>query len=160
MTEQDSASPGRSERALADEKPVGYGRPPKATRFKPGQSGNPKGRPKGSRNLSSELMELFLGKVAVSDGGRRRYVTRLTAVLLTQWQRAVKGDERATQAHIAFAKALGLFDKSESIEPSQRWTDEMLRQLSDEELEQIIRLDEKREALLSSCAPAKRPRTH
>ena len=32
---------------------VGYGRPPSATRFQPGQSGNPKGRPKGTRNASS-----------------------------------------------------------------------------------------------------------
>ena len=126
MTEQDSESHDRSERVRCDEEIVGYGRPPKATQFKPGQSGNPKGRPKGSRNVLSEVKGLFLGKVAVNDGGRRRNVTRLTAVLLTQWHRAVKGDERATQAHIALAKALGLFDKSEAIEPSQRWTDEML----------------------------------
>jgi hypothetical protein len=159
MTEQDSASPDRSVLTPAEET-VGYGRPPKATRFKLGQSGNPKGRPKGSRNLHSELMDLLLGKVAVNDGGRRRYVTRLTAVLLTQWHRAVKGDERATQALITFAKTLGMFEKSEKSEPSRFWTDEMLKQLSDEELEQIIRLEDKRKALLSICAPAERPRTH
>jgi hypothetical protein len=34
---------------------VGYGKPPKATRFKPGKSGNAKGRPQGSRNLASDL---------------------------------------------------------------------------------------------------------
>jgi hypothetical protein len=32
---------------------VGYGRPPLATRFRAGQSGNPRGRPKGARNLST-----------------------------------------------------------------------------------------------------------
>src|SRR5262245_34288569 len=119
MTEQGPASPERSDRIPTDGESVGYGRPPKATRFKPGLSGNPKGRPKGSRNVHSELMELLLDKVAVTDGDRRRYVTRLTAVFLTQWHRAVKGDERATQALISFAKTLGVFEKSEEIKPSR-----------------------------------------
>jgi hypothetical protein len=38
---------------------VGYGRPPKHTRFKPGRSGNPKGRPRGSRNLSTEMQKVL-----------------------------------------------------------------------------------------------------
>ena len=160
MTEQDSASPDRPEQVLANEPTVGYGRPPKATRFKPGQSGNPKGRPKGSRNVRSELEDLFLGKVAVNDGGRRRSVSRLGAVFLTQWQRAVKGHERAAQAHITHAKALGFLDKPESTEPSQEWTDKMFEQLSDEELEQFIKLDEKKQAMLAGRVQSAKPRTH
>ncbi len=162
MTEQHSATPDRSELMRVDEATyaVGYGRPPKAAQFKPGRSGNPKGRPKGSRNVLSELHDLFLGKVAVNDGGRRRHVTRLTAVLLTQWHRAVKGDERATQALVTFAKALGLFNKPEEVKPSQEWTDEMFEQLSDEELQQFIKLDEKKQAMLAGRAQSAKPRTH
>jgi hypothetical protein len=147
MTEQGPASSDGSEHIQTGGETVGYGRPPKATRFRPGQSGNPKGRPKGSRNVRSELMDLLHDKVPVSDGGRRRSVTRLNAVLLTQWHRAIKGDERAAQAFIAFAKTFGAFEKSEKIGPSRWWTDEMLFQLNDEELEQIMKLDEKRRAL-------------
>jgi hypothetical protein len=142
-----------SEHEQGDGETVGYGRPPKATRFQPGKSGNPKGRPKGSRNVRSEVIDLLVGKVAINDGGRRRYVTRLEAVILTQWHRAVKGSARDTQALIAFAKEFGLFEKSEPSEPSRWWSDDMLEQLSDEELQQVVRLDEKRRTLLSNCAP-------
>jgi hypothetical protein len=142
------------QRVAAGEPPyeVGYGRPPRATQFKRGQSGNPKGRPKGSRNVSSELVDFFFGKVTVNDGGRSRRVTRLNAVLLTQWHRAVKGDERAARALVAFAQSRGLFDEPMEIEPSQEWTDDMLKQLTDEELEQILKLDEKRQAMLAERA--------
>jgi hypothetical protein len=92
-------------------------------------------------------MDLLHDKVPVSDGGRRRSVTRLAAVLLTQWHRAIKDDERATQAFLAFATTLGAFEKSETIEPSRWWTDKMLFQLNREELEQVMKLDEKRRAL-------------
>ncbi len=34
--------------------PVGYCKPPKRTRFQPGQSGNPRGRPKGTKNLKTD----------------------------------------------------------------------------------------------------------
>jgi len=42
---------------MRDEQPVGYGNPPKESRFKKGQSGNRRGRPKGSKNLKTDLTE-------------------------------------------------------------------------------------------------------
>ncbi len=42
---------------------VGYGRPPKAAQFKPGQSGNPNGRPKGAKTVLSEKLGLQRGRV-------------------------------------------------------------------------------------------------
>ncbi|WP_233493474.1 DUF5681 domain-containing protein, partial [Ruegeria atlantica] len=58
---------------------VGYGKPPKATRFKKGQSGNPKGRPKASKNVGSMLEEVFFRKIPITENGSRREVTMLEA---------------------------------------------------------------------------------
>lgn len=48
---------------------VGYGRPPEQHRFKRGQSGNPRGRPKGARGFKTMLEEELSGTVTVSSGG-------------------------------------------------------------------------------------------
>jgi uncharacterized protein DUF5681 len=54
---------------------VGYGKPPVTTRFKPGQSGNPRGRPKGIKSLNSILQEALLTRLTVNgQGGRTRKV--------------------------------------------------------------------------------------
>src|SRR5262249_17259882 len=111
-------------------------------------------------NARSAVIDLLVGKVAINDGGRRRYVTRLEAVFLTQWHRALKGNERAAQALIAFATTFGLFDKSDAIKPSNWWAADMVEQLSKEELEQVARLDDKRRVLLSTNAPTEPKRTH
>lgn len=67
-------SPGQSEAPRDYE--VGHGRPPVATRFKPGQSGNLKGRPREAKNLSTLTREKLQAKVPVREGGRERQMTK------------------------------------------------------------------------------------
>ena len=50
---------------------VGYARPPKATQFAAGKSGNPKGRPKGSRTVGAILQGILSQKIAVTENGKR-----------------------------------------------------------------------------------------
>ena len=76
---------------------VGYAKPPAETRFKKGKSGNPKGRPKGSRNLSSILDEALEQKVIIRENGKPREVSKLEAMVLQLVNKAEQGDHRAMQ---------------------------------------------------------------
>ena len=84
---------------------VGYRRPPVGTRFRPGQSGNPRGRPKGARNLSAVIAAALSERVAVNENGRRRRITKLEAAVKQLVNRAASGEARATQLLLAFIQA-------------------------------------------------------
>ncbi|HUQ36707.1 MAG TPA: DUF5681 domain-containing protein [Aestuariivirga sp.] len=83
---------------------VGYCKPPEATRFKPGKSGNPKGRPKGSRNALPSLSEERIKKLIIEEAyrtvpivekGRRVSIPMITAVLRAVAMNAARGNNRA-----------------------------------------------------------------
>jgi hypothetical protein len=76
---------------------VGYGRPPRHSRFKPGQSGNPRGRPRRSGNMKSVVKRVMKEKVAVRQGESTRSVPMGQAILLAQATKAVKGDSPAAK---------------------------------------------------------------
>ena len=82
------------------EKP-GYKRPPKAHQFAPGTSGNPRGRPKGSRNLRTDLAQLMRKTVAVRENGKRRRISRQEAMLLSLYDKALHGDVKAATSIIS-----------------------------------------------------------
>jgi hypothetical protein len=67
--------------------------PPKSHRFQPGTSGNPRGRPKGTRNLKTDLTRLL--RIPVREDGETRQVSRQEAALLRLYSKAVQGDVRA-----------------------------------------------------------------
>lgn len=75
-----------------DDKPVGYGRPPRHSRFKAGQSGNPSGRPKGARSLKSDLADELSQLVQVTENGARREISKQRLALKALAAKAIKGD--------------------------------------------------------------------
>lgn len=79
----------------SDDRKVGYRRPPVHTRFKPGKSGNPKGRPKGQRNLTSEVEKAMAMPVPVTVNGRRKNVRTLTALVWRLREKALGGDHKS-----------------------------------------------------------------
>jgi hypothetical protein len=74
---------------------VGRGRPPRTSQFKPGQSGNPGGRKKGSRNFKTIVLEVLDSEIELTEGGRKRKVPLIKAILLRQAQDALRGQPRA-----------------------------------------------------------------
>jgi Family of unknown function (DUF5681) len=88
--------------------PVGYGRPPVHTQFKKGQSGNPKGRRKGQRNVHTVVDEALSQRITIREGNRTRSVTKLDAVILTMVSAALKGDTKAQAQLITLLRSLGM----------------------------------------------------
>ena len=84
---------------------VGYRKPPTVTRFKPGKSGNPKGRPKGIRNFRSDLKATLVQPVKLTREGRPHRISTQEAVLLRLREKALSGDARALDRLIALAQA-------------------------------------------------------
>src|SRR6201996_2317836 len=74
---------------------IGFGKPPRHTQFKKGQSGNPKGRPKGSRNLTTLLSEALNERVVVTENGGRRRITMRQAIIKQLVKRSATADLRA-----------------------------------------------------------------
>jgi Family of unknown function (DUF5681) len=74
---------------------VGYGKPPRHTRFKRGQSGNPRGRPPGAKNLSTLLNEAPNEPVVVTENGGRKRISKRQASLKQLVNEAAKGNWRA-----------------------------------------------------------------
>jgi hypothetical protein len=98
-------------RSRKDDYEVGYGKPPKYTRFKPGQSGNPQGRSKGTKNLKTDLMEELMEKIDIREGDRSQRVSKQRALLKSMVNRGIKGDARATNT--ALSMMLRLLDTGE-----------------------------------------------
>ena len=84
--------------------PVGYGKPPEPTRFKKGVSGNPKGRPKGSLNVTTVLSKTLREKVVINEHGRRKTITKLEAALKQLVNKAASGDLRALSQLVVLAQ--------------------------------------------------------
>jgi hypothetical protein len=74
---------------------VGYGRPPRHSRFQKGQSGNPKGRARGSKNFTTLLKEALDEPVSVNENGRRKTISKKAAIAKQAVNKAAAGDLRA-----------------------------------------------------------------
>ncbi|MEP6983542.1 MAG: DUF5681 domain-containing protein [Sphingomicrobium sp.] len=75
---------------------VGHGRPPVQTRFRPGASGNPKGRPKGATGLNTLVRDMMTEKMPVrTAAGVTKKMPRVEVLLRKVFELALKGDPRA-----------------------------------------------------------------
>jgi len=75
---------------------VGRGKPPKHAQFKKGQSGNPRGRPRGAKNLATLVGEALDQKVTITEQGRRRKISKREAIITQLVNRSASADLKAT----------------------------------------------------------------
>ncbi|AMS40150.1 DUF5681 domain-containing protein [Aminobacter aminovorans] len=86
---------GAGPRAAGSDYEIGYGKPPRRSQFKPGQSGNPKGRPKSALSFKTLLTRELKQLVEIREGNGTRKISKKEAAVKSLLQKALKGDLHA-----------------------------------------------------------------
>jgi uncharacterized protein YdiU (UPF0061 family) len=91
-----------------DEEEVGYKRPPKSGQFKPGKSGNPRGRPKGTADFKADLAAEMRQRITLRDkNGRSHKVTKQRALIKLLFSSALQNEKAAITALLACMRYFG-----------------------------------------------------
>jgi hypothetical protein len=98
---------------------IGYCKPPKHTRFKPGQSGYPTGRPRGQRNFKTAVREALKEKITIREGDRTRTVSKMDAIIQVTFNKALKADAKALVAFLQFVRWAGLIDEQPELSSTE-----------------------------------------
>ena len=94
-----------------DDDKTGYCKPPKHSRFKPGQSGNPLGRPRKNRSIETMIKRELDQMVVIKEGGREIRLRKVEALIKQLVNRAISGDQKPMQLVIAH------LEKHKDVEP-------------------------------------------
>lgn len=96
---------------------VGYKKPPRNRQFKPGQSGNPRGRPRGISTFESDLIAELQREVVVVEDGQRRKVSKQRAFVQNLISSALNKDKNAVNALLAYLRHLGEDEEAVAATP-------------------------------------------
>ncbi len=91
---------------------TGYKKPPVASQWRKGQSGNPSGRKRGSLNLRTDLIAELEEVIQINEGGSSRRITKQRALLKSLAARGIQGDARAANLILSLISRL--------LEPDQQ----------------------------------------
>jgi Family of unknown function (DUF5681) len=104
-----------------DSAPVGYKQPPTHLQFQPGQSGNPNGRPKGTRNFKSDLRDELSETISFREGNREVSISKQRALIKRLVASAIDGDARSIATLMSFcARAFGEDNDDQQQAPEDR----------------------------------------
>jgi Family of unknown function (DUF5681) len=107
--------------------PVGYKKPPRHTQFKAGQSGNAKGRPKGTQNFASVFEQELRTTIPVTENGQRKRISKRMAIAKQAVNKAAAGDHKAittilnearindSQNQLPFAQAVAIRPEDQPV---------------------------------------------
>ena len=109
-----------------DDYEVGYARPPRHSRFVKGQSGNPRGRPRGAENIKTLLDEALNERVVVTDHGGRRKVSKRKAFITQIVNGGAKGNFRAVPILLAMLKDFESDTALQATEPASTEADQQI----------------------------------
>jgi hypothetical protein len=128
MSERNGKKPAR-------DYPVGRGKPPVHTQFRPGESGNPKGRPKGHKNFATLAREILLRKISAKTPAGPKKMTIMEALLWRHVQNALGGDTKSLAAIIRLSTSAegsdGLPDPASLIAEDEAIIQDYLKRLQD-----------------------------
>jgi hypothetical protein len=103
---------------------VGHGKPPIHTRFAKGRSGNPKGRPKGAKNVSTIVSRALNERVTVKENGRQKKITKCEAMFTQLVNKAASGDHRSIQLLLNYLQQEQTRSAGSNTEPTPMDTDD------------------------------------
>jgi hypothetical protein len=153
-TEDDGIAPPAPDAGADIEERVGYAKPPRHTRFKPGQSGNRKGRPKGAEARKTIVNRVATERHRVIEQGKPRWRSTLELVVLAVCARAVAGDARAFPTFHDLLVRFGVEEPNHRDAPyilmPEALTAEELEKEAEKSREQQQKLKESYEARLRS----------
>jgi hypothetical protein len=92
------------------------------TRFKKGQSGNPRGRRKGQRNIRTVVDETLSQRITIREGDRIRSLTKLDGIIVTMVNGALKGDAKAVASLLTIVRALGMTGEPPAMTDHESFT--------------------------------------
>lgn len=113
-----------------DKYEVGYGKTPKETRFKPGQSGNPRGRPKHSKNTATILAEELNERISLREGSKQVIITKKQAMVKQLMNKAVQGELRAL---------FFVFQLMQNADATEAEKEKMIENISEEDSKILMR---------------------
>jgi hypothetical protein len=133
-----------------ENKKVGYGVPPEHTRFKPGHSGNPRGRKPQFGSFEADLIEELNAEISVRENGSERKISNQKAIIRAVIKAAVDGNMRAASA------LLGILVRSSPM-PAEPEPESSPVNDDDQKLVKRFRRRDSRQSTTAKNLPAKEP---